>query len=187
MSDKNIFDPQQLLQTKAAYIQAQTNACVLDCDPTLYETPIWPRRLELEFSGDELPGRGRTFGYYTGYRAWRVEHKELCSLFITDSWPKNETCIALRKAGPVSADLGIHIQAHRNDAEKFLGVLSLNMFWSCIVVGRVAFWGHVVEHEKGWRAQYAYPLCLVAVDDFAPFGLVQAILDAYQIHYDPEA
>jgi hypothetical protein len=27
-------------------------------------------------------------------------------------------------------------------------------------IGRVALWGRVIEHEKGWRAQYAYPYAL---------------------------
>jgi len=28
------------------------------------------------------------------------------------------------------------------------------------VIGRVALWGEVHEHEHGWRATYAYPKCL---------------------------
>lgn len=28
------------------------------------------------------------------------------------------------------------------------------------VLGRVANWGTVIEHDDGWRAQYAYPLAL---------------------------
>jgi hypothetical protein len=26
-----------------------------------------------------------------------------------------------------------------------------------MVVGEVALWGHVVVHERGWRAEFAYP------------------------------
>ena len=33
------------------------------------------------------------------------------------------------------------------------------------VVGRVALWGRVMEHELGWRAQWAYPLELWAGDE----------------------
>lgn len=32
------------------------------------------------------------------------------------------------------------------------------------VWGRVALWGRVVEHGRGWRAQYAYPVSLVLVN-----------------------
>jgi hypothetical protein len=30
------------------------------------------------------------------------------------------------------------------------------------VLGRVALWGRVVEHEHGWRASHALPLDLYA-------------------------
>ena len=33
------------------------------------------------------------------------------------------------------------------------------------VLGRVSLWGHVVEHEQGWRAQYAYPDELYVADE----------------------
>ena len=29
------------------------------------------------------------------------------------------------------------------------------------VIGQVYLWGHIVEHEHGYRAQYAYPKCIV--------------------------
>lgn len=28
------------------------------------------------------------------------------------------------------------------------------------VTGRIEIWGHYVEHDKGWRAEYAYPVAL---------------------------
>jgi len=34
-----------------------------------------------------------------------------------------------------------------------------------IIYGRVALWGTVVEHEKGYRAQYGYPVELIASTD----------------------
>ena len=32
------------------------------------------------------------------------------------------------------------------------------------VMGRVSLWGRVVEHSRGWRAQYAYPYSLCVFD-----------------------
>jgi hypothetical protein len=29
------------------------------------------------------------------------------------------------------------------------------------IIGQVALWGRVVAHERGWRAQYAYPYSLI--------------------------
>ena len=39
------------------------------------------------------------------------------------------------------------------------------------VHGEVYLWGKVVEHERGWRAQFAYPKTLFLVPDTIPFSL----------------
>jgi hypothetical protein len=37
--------------------------------------------------------------------------------------------------------------------------------------GEVCLWGTVVEHEDGWRAQYAYPKNFVVPLSMVPFGM----------------
>ena len=37
--------------------------------------------------------------------------------------------------------------------------------------GEVYLWGAIVEHERGWRAQYAYPKTLVLAPSVLPFSL----------------
>ena len=39
------------------------------------------------------------------------------------------------------------------------------------VHGEVYLWGKVVEHERGWRAQFAYPKALFLAADTIPFSL----------------
>jgi len=39
------------------------------------------------------------------------------------------------------------------------------------VHGEVYLWGKVVEHERGWRAQFAYPKTLFLASDTIPFSL----------------
>jgi preprotein translocase subunit YajC len=39
------------------------------------------------------------------------------------------------------------------------------------VCGEVYLWGTVVEHERGWRAQYAYPKTFVLAPSVLPFSL----------------
>ena len=39
------------------------------------------------------------------------------------------------------------------------------------VHGKVYLWGTVVEHERGWRAQFAYPKVLFLAADAIPFSL----------------
>lgn len=48
-----------------------------------------------------------------------------------------------------------------------------------VVVGQVALWGKVIQHERGWRAQYAYPKQLYAFTDDAT--LAGSLRDRYQI------
>ena len=45
-----------------------------------------------------------------------------------------------------------------------MSVYTLTADQSGMVVGQVALWGTVIEHERGYRAQYAYP----ALIDLAP-------------------
>lgn len=43
-----------------------------------------------------------------------------------------------------------------------------------LIVGQVALWGHVIEHARGWRSQFAYPTSLYAfTDDQAFAGLLR--------------
>jgi preprotein translocase subunit YajC len=39
------------------------------------------------------------------------------------------------------------------------------------VHGEVYLWGKIVEHERGWRAQFAYPKALFLAADTTPFSL----------------
>ena len=48
------------------------------------------------------------------------------------------------------------------------------------VIGQVYLWGRVIEHERGYRAQYAYPKCLVWTEER---GLGQQLADVYGIPY----
>jgi hypothetical protein len=50
------------------------------------------------------------------------------------------------------------------------------------VIGTVSMWGRVVEHTKGWRAEYAYParlrlICVWCLWDGALPGLAEHVLD----------
>jgi hypothetical protein len=48
-----------------------------------------------------------------------------------------------------------------------------------VVVGQVALWGKVIQRERGWRAQYAYPkqLCAFTEND----QLATALRERYQV------
>ncbi len=61
----------------------------------------------------------------------------------------DQHCLPHRLMGdtPTSTASGLDFRGHR---------------YRGVVVGRVALWGHVIEHEGGYRAQYAYPQLVYA-------------------------
>jgi hypothetical protein len=61
--------------------------------------------------------------------------------------------------GPFAEDM----PAIRGSARAFSRPFAWGALASTCVVGRVAGWGRVVEHTKGWRAGFAYPLSLAVI------------------------
>lgn len=56
---------------------------------------------------------------------------------------------------------------------KRLDSLQRMCFWESGVRGEVLLWGTVVEHEHGWRAQYAYPKTLFLPSEALPITLAE--------------
>ena len=56
-------------------------------------------------------------------------------------------------------------------AAKSLEHLRAMGYWRYGIYGEVNLWGIVVEHELGWRAQFAYPKALFLRHDAFPFTL----------------
>jgi hypothetical protein len=58
-------------------------------------------------------------------------------------------------------------------ASKSLDDLRSIRVWESGVRGEAWLWGTVVEHERGWRAQFAYPRTLVLPADILPIALTE--------------
>ena len=126
-----------------------------------------------------LPGLGDCYGYVEGYRYWLwegVNHK-LSSLTRDTYWFPHQALETrditkeLTKLppdwqyGPLSMMIynpGIHAYKARPED---------NAYWSSWeVFGRVALWGKVIEHEYGYRAQFAYPIKFLELNYRIPEG-----------------
>jgi hypothetical protein len=114
----------------------------------------------------------RVVEYAEGWRVWCVQETasglRLASVVHEADWPRGTDLIAAcglveHIAPDVECTCGIH--AAREPA----------LLWTYLhgrdepttvarVLGRVALWGRVVEHEHGWRAERAFPLSFVAGD-----------------------
>lgn len=127
-------------------------------------------------AGEDSGARIRT-GEIVGWRAWRCHSGRLWSVYLSHIvWPA---------AGLECTDqiieygwLGIHALKERGAAEEYMtwfrgwGALSWREALTMtayepryFVFGQVAMWGTVIEHRRGYRAQFACPLNLVTPDD----------------------
>lgn len=116
-------------------------------------------------------------GEIIGWRAWRVQHGHLWSVFCSHViWPRGSHI----EAPALSAyDYGgIHAFKTRAAAEEYVqwfrdaGRYSYSFGRAVFtaresgifVIGAVALWGTVIEHVRGYRAQFARPVMLVSGD-----------------------
>ena len=126
-----------------------------------------------EFCAGLLPGRAT--GHLIGWRVWEITAEGLLgSVWLDDTvWSPGQPIIAefrhhpmwafpasamllaaLERQGPIESGAGIHALKARYLAQSLAAVTGL-------ILGRVALWGEIAEHERGYRAQYAYPVSLV--------------------------
>jgi hypothetical protein len=115
-----------------------------------------------------------------GYRVWKWENTGLKSL-CGERWHSGQSLAARCRAsvvvGPIAGRAEAVHDAH--DVPKadctcgVYAVKTLDHFRSAGyerfgIHGEVYLWGTVVEHELGWRAQFAYPKTLFLPPDLIP-------------------
>jgi len=117
-----------------------------------------------------------------GYRVWQWDATGLRSL-NGEKWSAHQPLSAVCRADACSSISGLSKATH-NLAElpcfkctcgvyaaKTIEHLRQCGYRKFGVHGEVYLWGKVVEHERGWRAQFAYPKTLFLAADVIPFSL----------------
>jgi len=95
-----------------------------------------------------LEDAGISAGEIVAYRAWRCSISGLLqSMAVSTIWPPDEPM-----TGDVTHD-GVHAFKSQSDAltEYATGATR----WCPIAIGTVMLWGEVIEHERGYRAEFA--------------------------------
>ncbi len=128
-----------------------------------------------------IPTLGEVYGVIEAWRGWRVDiERVMCdprSLSVTyrlksvsfnDMWPAKR---------PMESEDGRTVESKVAHGS---GIYTLKepeyaLFHAGLphgVLGRVAIWGDIIEHEKGYRSQYAYPIKLIEFpgQDWAALG-----------------
>lgn len=128
-----------------------------------------------------------------GWRCWAEHHGVLLSPYRQTAWPKGR-----RLESPVDSSLsplvarghgrGIYALRDQHDVLVWVAMFpTLTIKWpqsrgKNLVWGTVSLWGKVVEHEGGYRAQYAYPLeCWTTSQEAASRIRGSYGVDAYMI------
>lgn len=98
-----------------------------------------------------IESAGIRAGEIVAYRCWRIEFGKLISMHMGHDWIKGGQPQA-QGWGSDHPSVGFHAWKTWQDAKIYGRVHS----WTdIVVVGSVHLWGEVIEHEDGFRAEYA--------------------------------
>jgi hypothetical protein len=119
-----------------------------------------------------------------GYRVWQWDADGLKSL-NGEVWFPRQQLSAICKADASGRISGLKNAAHRASELPYFkctcGIYAARTvehirqwgYGKFAVQGEVYLWGRVVEHERGWRAEFAYPKSFLLVLNMLPFLLSQ--------------
>jgi hypothetical protein len=90
-------------------------------------------------------------GEIIGWRFWKLHDGLLRSVYIPYIWHPGVFERSSSKQGGFK-NPGYHAFRNKEQAER---ETSIQAYWLPCVIGSVAMWGEVIEHENGWRSEYA--------------------------------
>ncbi len=118
---------------------------------------IMPRKIET------LPPE---VGEIIGWRVWRIDKLgQLRSGYKDTIWAPG-----MPMTGDVKHDYGIHAFKALDDRVHHAAAEYGSGGTISVAIGRVALWGEVIEHEHGYRAEFAK---VVAIDSVVGVGIIQ--------------
>jgi len=117
-------------------------------------------------------------GEIIGWRFWKLGNGLLESSFVSYTWrPGVFERSSFRPMGHHAHgnNFGYHAYKEQDQAER---EASMYIRWWPAVVGCVAMWGEVVEHENGWRSEYAGVRSLLKITgDFGDWSKERFLLN----------
>ena len=110
-------------------------------------------------------------GEIIGWRFWKLCNGLLYSVFASYTWRpgvfERSSCKQCEFKNLVLRDnLGYHAFRDKEQAERETSIHA--RWWPC-VIGSVAMWGEVIEHQHGWRSEYAAVRSITKITGDIPF------------------
>jgi hypothetical protein len=119
---------------------------------------------------------------FIAYRTWYVDNQGLTSLnhvAWTPGEPLTAECPREKSGCPHPPEIPfLQCSCGVYAAKNFKHLVSIG-YHECGIHGEVYLWGRIVDHQLGYRAQFAYPKNFVVPEDVLPFK-VQDILKVLQ-------
>jgi len=136
------------------------------------------------------------------YRAWQTNGRYLLSSYVLDF--QNEDNVKQEAATwlPFAEKEAICAKANKKSRQHglvpskdcgcgFYGFHSLSDLLQirnkCFVIGRIAIWGRIWEHDFGYRSQYAYPQMLYIWPDKRANKYVNIVINQLAANYGVES
>ena len=115
-------------------------------------------------------------GEIIGWRFWKLCNGLLHSVIVPYTWYPG---VFERSNGGYNP--GYHAFRDKEQAER--EALMYGAWWPA-VIGSVAMWGEVIEHEHGWRSEYAAVRSLIKITVERDFSSKQRLLQGLREKYD---
>jgi hypothetical protein len=155
------------------------------CDSAGSSDPGHHRAEPLFITGDKTTdatlGEARIrAGEIIGWRFWKLCNGFLHSLFASYTWRPGE----FERSSSKQCGFGnLRFQALTNpgyhafrDKEQAEREAIKHACWSPSVIGSVAMWGEVIEHQHGWRSEYAAVRSITEIIGQRDFSSKQRLL-----------
>ena len=107
-------------------------------------------------------------GEIIGWRFWKLCNGLLHSVVVPYTWyPGVFERSGSKQRGYYNYNAGYHAYRDKEQAER---EALMNGCWWPAVIGSVAMWGEVIEHENGWRSEFAAVRSIIDITGNISFG-----------------
>jgi hypothetical protein len=124
-------------------------------------------------------------GEIIGWRVWKLRNGLLHSVIVPYTWyPGVFERSSSKQGGYYNYNPGYHAFRHREQAEREAPMLAYS---SLAAIGSVFLWGEVIEHQYGWRSEYAAIRSITKITGDIIFWSKQQLLLDLRERYDCRA